>query len=214
MPKNAAHYRWSPPFHTWKETCNIHHAYPLRWPSQVPRTSASDRRSSPFRLAAIEALDELKRELYLWGVKEAFLTTDSLPTGDGIFIRLVHDDPAVSLRWFKGDDEWEVAADHFSSLWANLTAVSREIASMRRAERHGAHPCTRHRRPRISAEPINADPSTWWAILGLPRTATAPSIQCAYRRLALVRHPDRGGSHAAMTELNNAYRTALDEVGR
>jgi alkylhydroperoxidase family enzyme len=214
MPKTAAHHYSTRPSLSWKETCRIHHSYPLDWPSRVPRTASSERRPSPFRLCPTEALQELKRELHLWSVAEASMTTDSVPSGDGIHIRLVNDDPGVTLRWHKDEEEWELAADHFNSLWANVTAIAREIASMRRAERHGAHPCTRHRGSRLSARPINVDPDTWWAVLGLSRTASAASIQCAYRRLALIRHPDRGGTHEAMSMLNWAYRSALDEVGR
>ncbi|VAY89395.1 conserved hypothetical protein [mine drainage metagenome] len=38
-------------------------------------------------------------------------------------------------------------------------------------------------------------------------------IKLAYRRKAQIAHPDRGGDTAAMTQLNEAYRLALEELG-
>ena len=37
-------------------------------------------------------------------------------------------------------------------------------------------------------------------------------IRAQYRRLSSERHPDKGGSHAAMAELNVAYAAALKAV--
>ena len=38
---------------------------------------------------------------------------------------------------------------------------------------------------------------------------TTAEIKTAYRNAALLHHPDRGGSTAAMQQLNNAYQAAL-----
>jgi len=42
---------------------------------------------------------------------------------------------------------------------------------------------------------------------------TKEGIEHAYKQLALVRHPDKGGTVEAMAELNNARETALREIG-
>jgi curved DNA-binding protein CbpA len=55
----------------------------------------------------------------------------------------------------------------------------------------------------------------WQAVLEL-RELLQPKrddIERAYRRLAMERHPDKGGSDAAMAELNAARDEALQELG-
>jgi len=52
--------------------------------------------------------------------------------------------------------------------------------------------------------------STAFATLGLPLAASLDEIKNAYRRKAVVHHPDRGGDHASMVKLNAAYETALE----
>jgi flagellar biosynthesis GTPase FlhF len=47
------------------------------------------------------------------------------------------------------------------------------------------------------------------AVLHLSPPITASAIRRAYRAQALKCHPDRGGSHAAMVEINAAYEIAL-----
>lgn len=45
----------------------------------------------------------------------------------------------------------------------------------------------------------------YYHILGLSNIASMDKIKAAYRRLALVHHPDRGGSLNKMVEINAAY---------
>jgi hypothetical protein len=49
-------------------------------------------------------------------------------------------------------------------------------------------------------------------ILGISRRASFDDIKTAYRKASKIAHPDLGGSNAAMTELNAAYRFALNEL--
>jgi DnaJ domain len=49
-------------------------------------------------------------------------------------------------------------------------------------------------------------------ILGISRGASFDDIKTAYRRASKIAHPDLGGSNEAMTELNAAYRFALNEL--
>lgn len=46
-------------------------------------------------------------------------------------------------------------------------------------------------------------------ILGLPEGATEAEIKRAYRRLAALHHPDRGGDAEAFTRVRRAYEHAL-----
>jgi hypothetical protein len=49
--------------------------------------------------------------------------------------------------------------------------------------------------------------------LGLTTPCTPRDVRRAYRRLALERHPDRGGSHEAFLALQKDYEAALRLVG-
>ena len=49
-------------------------------------------------------------------------------------------------------------------------------------------------------------------ILGVARGASLDEIKSAYRRACKTKHPDMGGSHEAMTELNTAYAFVLNEL--
>ena len=49
-------------------------------------------------------------------------------------------------------------------------------------------------------------------VLGVKRGAGFDEIKAAYRRACKTRHPDMGGSHEAMVELNTAYAFVLNEL--
>lgn len=52
-------------------------------------------------------------------------------------------------------------------------------------------------------------PSAAFSTLGLPTAASLAEIKAAYRRRAILLHPDRGGDVAAMVALNTAYEDAV-----
>jgi hypothetical protein len=55
-------------------------------------------------------------------------------------------------------------------------------------------------------------PRTWPQVLELSLPCTAADVRRAYRRLALKRHPDRGGTDAEFNALTKAYDAALLEL--
>jgi hypothetical protein len=57
-------------------------------------------------------------------------------------------------------------------------------------------------------------PRGWLAVLELSWPCSAADVRRAYRRLALQRHPDHGGTNEAFTRLTEAYELAVKEVGR
>lgn len=55
----------------------------------------------------------------------------------------------------------------------------------------------------------------WCDELGVPRGCVDLAlVRRQYRKLVQERHPDHGGSHAAMVALNLAYKLALSELGQ
>lgn len=54
----------------------------------------------------------------------------------------------------------------------------------------------------------------YFAILGLNSSATAQQVKSAYRRLALIHHPDQGGTETKFIELTKAKDECLKEIER
>jgi len=54
----------------------------------------------------------------------------------------------------------------------------------------------------------------YYSILGVKKAATADDIKSAYRKLAQLHHPDKGGDTAVFSQINQAYDTLSDSVKR
>lgn len=52
----------------------------------------------------------------------------------------------------------------------------------------------------------------YYSILGVPRTASQEEINKAFRKLAAVHHPDKGGDAVKFKEVNSAHQVLTDEV--
>lgn len=55
---------------------------------------------------------------------------------------------------------------------------------------------------------------SYYEILGVTKKATPTELKRAYRKKARVAHPDKGGSDAAMAEINRAYECLIDPARR
>ena len=61
-------------------------------------------------------------------------------------------------------------------------------------------------------EPPKPELKQWWQILDLYPRATEQEIREAYRRLAMVHHPDKGGSAAMFNIIHTAYQEGLAKL--
>ncbi len=77
---------------------------------------------------------------------------------------------------------------------------------LRRREREAEEDRARRR----ASEWASGGGSAAFAVLGLPLAASLDDIKAAYRRKAILAHPDRGGDHAVMVKLNAAYEAAVE----
>src|ERR1035438_8527059 len=54
----------------------------------------------------------------------------------------------------------------------------------------------------------------YYAVLGVREDADLDTIKDAYRRLAMQFHPDRGGSHEKMLQINEAFHVLINPTAR
>lgn len=62
--------------------------------------------------------------------------------------------------------------------------------------------------------PKEIDNTKYYKTLGVEKTASYDEIRKAFRKLALKKHPDRGGNKEEFAELQNAYEVLSDKEKR
>lgn len=182
-------------------------AYPLQWPHTFPRTTT--REKGAFKTTLPNALGNVQRSLKLFS-EDSRRKLENLVISSNVTLGVQPPmDPGVSV-WFIWDGiSVCIAVDRYQTVEANLQAIHHIIEARRTELRHGTLALVRATFQGFKALPEHAAGRTCWQILGIPAGSTPDQIQQAYRKLALERHPDRGGSNAAMSELNDAYNHAF-----
>lgn len=205
--------------------------YPLQWPAGWPRTDAAMRKPAPFFRTVergeqyryrvrvdrteVEAGDEVLRQLCLMGA----LADDIVCTTD-LRVRVRDQrpearqqriiDPGAAVYFALGKENRVLACDRWSRVADNLWAIAKHVEAIRAQERWGVGTIEQAMRAYVA---IGAGgPRPWRDVLGLRDAVSRDEVQRAYRELARQRHPDFGGTDAAMAELNAAREAALREV--
>lgn len=122
-------------------------------------------------------------------------------------------DPGVTA-WFSWDGaQYRIPVDPYETPVANLQAIY-HVRGARRAELCcGTSALVRATIAGFEALPAPLDTKTSRELLGVAATErNMGAVRAAYKRLASTAHPDKGGSHATMTELNAALATAEREM--
>ncbi|WP_197091036.1 J domain-containing protein [Herbaspirillum chlorophenolicum] len=122
---------------------------------------------------------------------------------------------AVYWRTRKGENK-VMAIDVYDRVADNLAAVAATLDAMRAIERHGGAVVLDRAFSGFTALPAPGQTvkRDWQDVLGLRSVAlpTREQVKAAYRALASMHHPDKGGSEAMMAELNVAQDEALKEI--
>ena len=192
-------------------------AYPLAWPQGWPRKKSYQRSRAKFStsdrvLSVMDGIQRVLLELERLGVKRDDLVIstdiptrlDGLPRSD----RTVAD-PGVAVYWRKRADTRCMAIDRYDRVADNLAAIAATLEAMRAIERHGGAEILDRAFTGFVALPA---PEQWWQVLGVAENATCEEIDAAslaYRRLAALHHPDRGGDSAQMARINTARDQGL-----
>lgn len=201
-------------------------AYPLAWPEGWPRTPASARIEGRYHFKKVswrdgerkpytfaEARDALLEELRRMNATAIVLSTNyvissatGLPRGD----RRAPDDVGVAIYFTRKAKPLVMACDRYTRAEENMNSLRLALEAMRQLERHGGGLMAEKAFTGFAALP---PPKSCWQVLGLSAAASRADVDDAYRRLARDAHPDRGGSHEQMAELNAARDQAVRKIG-
>lgn len=125
-------------------------------------------------------------------------------------------DPGVAVYFKLKGRDCVLACDKWDRPEDNLGAIARHISAMRAQERYGVG-SVEQAFAGYTALPAPGDSGTdWRTVFGIPEGSevTFDEAQQRFRKLALVAHPDNGGSHARMVVLNNAWDAARRHFGQ
>jgi hypothetical protein len=179
-------------------------SYPLAWPPHFPRTKR--REPSKFHTSINSALGNVQLSLTRFA-RDSQMLLDQLVISSNV--TLGNDrpkDPGVSL-WFTWDGlQVCIPIDRYSTVEANLQAIHHIIEARRVELRHGTLALVRATFTGFQlAAPTNRP---WWEVLGVRERSPIEEISKAYRKMASLHHPDRGGDHAMMAAINQAWQQA------
>lgn len=188
--------------------------FPLRWPDGWPRTEPGRRANNgPFKTSFDKARRELYWELERLGAENVVISSnvplrlDGQPRGDVGMMRV--DDPGVALYFTLKRRPMAMARDVYWRVYDNLRSLGLAIEHLRGLERHGGGIMMERAFSGFAALPPPSAARPWWQVLEFAEPPSSLDIaEQAYRRLTGTHHPDRGGSHERMAELNAAIAAA------
>jgi hypothetical protein len=190
--------------------------YPLHFPTRQPRTPTHKRNRAQFQVTFAKARDELLAELQRLGATGIIISTNIELRQDGLPYanRREPDDSGVAVYFDLKKKPHVLACDKWDKTKDNVRAIGLHVAAMRGMERWGVgsveqafmgYQCLPEYDPNREKE--------WWEILGVSEFASVDEIRQAFIDEAKSAHPDKGGTHDRMTELNRAYRIAKQVKG-
>jgi hypothetical protein len=199
-------------------------AYPLSWPSYVPRTKHRTRaafwsktrpnsvgyRGTQYKTMT-DALGSLQREMdNLLGASHMVLSTnvalrlDGLPRAD----QPKQMDPGAALYFNRNKQRLCMPCDKWDRVEDNIYAIAKHIEAMRGMERWGVGTTEQA----FAGYKALSEGEKWWVVLKCDRDADTTEISKAFQLEAKYAHPDMpGGSHDAMSRLNAARDQAIAE---
>lgn len=187
-------------------------AYPLAWPQGWKRTSS--REKSRFKTGFGAARSKLFAELDRMSARQIILSTNIPLRNDGMpraNMKPDGNDPGVAVYFQRNGKPMVFACDKFRDPADNIYAISKTIDAMRGIERWGASDMMERAFSGFKALEAPTE-REWWHVLQCSRDANKTLVEHAFRELMKVKHPDAGGSHEAMAELNAVREKALCEI--
>jgi len=180
-------------------------AYPLEWPAGWERTKV--RTTSRFKLTFSRARDFLFAELDRLGARNVVLSTNNelKANGEPRHDRRPPEDPGVAVYFQRNGKEQCIPCDRWDTVCDNMQAIAKTIDALRGIERWGSGKMVNAAFHGFKALPASENQLQWWQVLNVQSHTPTEEVTASYRRLAMLNHPDRGGSTEAMTRINSAY---------
>lgn len=185
-------------------------AFPLCWPDGWPRSASQI--DSRFKVNSVyDATQNLSVELERMGATGIVLSTSIPLRKDGLPLSRppIDGDVGAAVYFIRKGKPLCLACDQYFGVEDNIHALAKTIEAMRGIERWGSTDLLDRAFTGFAALPSRAN---WRDILGIGASATLDQAEKAYRRLALNRHPDRGGTQEQMAELNGAITEARSNL--
>lgn len=184
-------------------------AYPLQWPDGMPRTER--RQQSQFKTSLEGALKNVRTALVTFGRDtNKPIKADTIVISSNVSLGVsAPADPGIALYFEWDDGQRCIAVDRYPKPAENLQAIFHILEARRVEARHGGISIVRQTFKGFLALP-SPDGVDWRKILGFKPSemVTPAAVDIAWRALADAAHPDKGGSHDAMAELNGARAAA------
>lgn len=210
--------------------------FPLSWPFGWKRTPAGQRKPTRFSgtsygtyasggsfrrsrdLTIAEARKRLDLELERLRARDVILSTNvELTTyGEPRSGRRPPEDPGAAVYFRLGGKDRVLACDTWTTVAGNIAAIAAHIDCIRGIDRYGVGTLEQAFAGYDALPPPGADNRPpWRAVFEFAGDAviTADDIDRRFKMLARRFHPDAGGSHEAMAQLNEARDQALQEIG-
>jgi hypothetical protein len=194
-------------------------AYPLVWPIHRPRTADWKVERSNFdrKRSLATARDLMINEVKLLRGSGLIISSniplrlDGLPRSGYAAPR----DAGTAIYFKRDGQDMAFACDRWNRVEDNIYAIAKTIDALRGIARWGTGDMLKAAFTGFTAlpAPIVASMKRHWRdVLEFGNGApTRDAITSRYRILASTAHPDKGGSTAAMAELNQARDDALKE---
>lgn len=194
-------------------------AFPLSWPVGWPRTPAHRRQPSRFSPSGLtKEAQETVWELGRLGAKSAVFSTNVELRRDGLPYsgRGKPDDPGVAVYFTYEGRQQCIPCDRWSTVEENLRAIWKSIEALRSLERWGAKSFVDAAFTGFTAIAGPAAKRSWRQVLGIEHSGPVDraAVEALYRNRAREVHPDSGGTHDQMSELNAARDAALKELSQ
>lgn len=216
--------------------------HPISWPAGWPRSTTQRRaafkgttrgswrdsqgQEHPTRraraLTLTEATARLQGELDRLGAVDVILSTnvelrlDGLPRSG----RAEPADPGAAVYFKRQGKPYALACDSYDRVADNVAALAAHVDALRAIERHGVGTLERAFTGYLALPAPRITPRSWREVFNIPpeteavfsREALLDVVEQRHRQLVAKVHPDAGGSHDAMAELNRARDDARKEL--
>lgn len=187
--------------------------HPLQFPMGRERIQNPER--SKFKPGTIvDESQSIYRQIELMGGTDIIISSNMQYKADGMpYYRQSVSDTGVAVYFKNANGEEQcIPCDSWISLEENMRAIAKTIEAMRGIERWGgkalmnaAFSGFKALPSAIITPPPDREKRPWWVVLGVDRSADAPTVKQAYRRAQGTAHPDAGGTAYDFQEVQSAY---------